>query len=110
MQLDTLAKQEGCAVESEALALLARSSSGSLRDAENLLEQAMVSYGSPLRAEQVRDLLELGGDERALELAQHALKNETKEGLAVINEVGSQGVISSNSIGWSWTTWRDTPH
>ncbi len=92
MQLDTLAGQEGCTVEPEALALLARSSSGSLRDAENLLEQAMVSYGSPLRAEQVRDLLELGGDERALELAQHALKKETKEGLAVINEVGSQGV------------------
>ena len=58
-QLDTLAQREGHTAEPEALALLARSSSGSLRDAENLLEQALVSYGSPLRAEQVRDLLEL---------------------------------------------------
>ena len=91
-QLDTLAQREGHTAEPEALALLARSSSGSLRDAENLLEQALVSYGSPLRAEQVRDLLELGGDERALELVRHALKNETKEGLAVINEVSAQGV------------------
>ena len=91
-QLDTLAQLEGHTAEPEALALLARSSSGSLRDAENLLEQALVSYGSPLRAEQVRDLLELGGDERALELARHALKKETKEGLAVINEVDAQGV------------------
>ena len=91
-QLDTLAQLEGHTAEPEALALLARSSSGSLRDAENLLEQALVSYGSPLRAEQVRDLLELGGDERALELARHALKKETKEGLAVINEVSAQGV------------------
>ena len=91
-QLDTLAQREGHTAEPEALALLARSSSGSLRDAENLLEQALVSYGSPLRAEQVRDLLELGGDERALELARHALKKETKEGLAVINEVSAQGV------------------
>ena len=90
--LDTLAQLEGHTAEPEALALLARSSSGSLRDAENLLEQALVSYGSPLRAEQVRDLLELGGDERALELARHALKKETKEGLAVINEVSAQGV------------------
>ena len=81
MQLDTLAQREGHTTEPEALALLARSSSGSLRDAENLLEQALVSYGSPLRAEQVRDLLELGGDERALDLARHALKKETKEGL-----------------------------
>ena len=91
-QLDTLAQREGHTAEPEALALLARSSSGSLRDAENLLEQALVSYGSPLRAEQVRDLLELGGDERALDLARHALKKDTKEGLAVINEVASQGV------------------
>ena len=91
-QLDTLAQREGHTAEPEALALLARSSSGSLRDAENLLEQALISYGSPLRAEQVRDLLELGGDERALELARHALKKETKEGLAVINEVSAQGV------------------
>lgn len=91
-QLDTLAHGEGHTAEPEALALLARSSSGSLRDAENLLEQALVSYGSPLRAEQVRDLLELGGDERALELARHALKKETKEGLSVINEVSAQGV------------------
>ena len=92
MQLDTLAQREGHTTEPEALTLLARSSSGSLRDAENLLEQALVSYGSPLRAEQVRDLLELGGDERALDLARHALKKETKEGLAVINEVSAQGV------------------
>ena len=91
-QLDTLVQREGHTAEPEALALLARSSSGSLRDAENLLEQALISYGSPLRAEQVRDLLELGGDERALELARHALKKETKEGLAVINEVSAQGV------------------
>ena len=91
-QLDTLAQLEGHTAEPEALALLARSSSGSLRDAENLLEQALVSYGSPLRADQVRDLLELGGDERALDLARHALKKETKEGLAVINEVSAQGV------------------
>ena len=91
-QLDTLAQREGHTAEPEALALLARSSSGSLRDAENLLEQALVSYGSPLRAEQVRDLLELGGDERALDLARHALKKDTKEGLAVINEVSAQGV------------------
>jgi DNA polymerase-3 subunit gamma/tau len=91
-QLDTLAQREGHTAEPEALALLARSSSGSLRDAENLLEQSLVSYGSPLRADQVRDLLELGGDERALDLARHALKKETKEGLVVINEVSAQGV------------------
>ena len=91
-QLDALATQEGYSAEPKALALLARAAGGSLRDAENLLEQALVSYGSPLQEDQVRDLLELSGDERALDLARHALMKETKEGLVVINEVASQGV------------------
>lgn len=91
-QLDALARQEGYSTDPKALALLARAAGGSLRDAENLLEQALVSYGSPLQEDQVRDLLELSGDERALDLARHALMKETKEGLVVINEVASQGV------------------
>lgn len=91
-QLDVLARREGYNTEPKALALLARAAGGSLRDAENLLEQALVSYGSPLLEDQVRDLLELSGDERALDLARHALMKETKDGLVVINEVASQGV------------------
>ena len=91
-QLDALATREGYSAEPKALALLARAAGGSLRDAENLLEQALVSYGSPLQEDQVRDLLELSGDERALDLARHALMKETKDGLVVINEVASQGV------------------
>lgn len=91
-QLDVLAGREGYNAEPKALALLARAAGGSLRDAENLLEQALVSYGSPLLEDQVRDLLELSGDDRALDLARHALMKETKEGLVIINEVASQGV------------------
>ena len=91
-QLDALTTREGYSAEPKALALLARAAGGSLRDAENLLEQALVSYGSPLQEDQVRDLLELSGDERALDLARHALMKETKDGLVVINEVASQGV------------------
>ena len=55
---------ELCAAEEvetgrDALDLIARHSTGSLRDAENLLEQAVVSYGSPLTVDQVSDMLEL---------------------------------------------------
>ena len=92
MQLDKLATAEGYQVEPGALALLARSSSGSLRDAENILEQALVSYGSPLTEAQVRDLLEMGSDERAFDLVKHVLNKEVREGLTVINEVASEGV------------------
>ena len=75
----------------EALELIARHSTGSLRDAENLLEQAVVSYGSPLTVDQVSDMLELSGDEDALDLCEHVVNRNVSEGLSVINRVAAQG-------------------
>ena len=88
---------ELCAAESvqaseEALTLIARSATGSLRDAENILEQALVSYGSPLQEDAVSDLLDLGNDQRALELVGHVVDKATQEGLTVINQVAADGV------------------
>ena len=75
----------------DALDLIARHSTGSLRDAENLLEQAVVSYGSPLTVDQVSDMLELSGDEDALDLCEHLVNRNVSEGLSVINRVATQG-------------------
>ena len=88
---------ELCAAESveaseEALTLIARSATGSLRDAENILEQALVSYGSPLEEDAVSDLLDLGNDQRALELVGHVVDKATQEGLTVINQVAADGI------------------
>ncbi|MCH2320517.1 MAG: DNA polymerase III subunit gamma/tau [SAR202 cluster bacterium] len=90
-QLHKLTSAEGYEAESECLALIARASSGSLRDAENLLEQAMVSYGSPLTEAQARDLLAMGGDERALELVGHLVNKSVTEALSLINDASADG-------------------
>ena len=90
-RLAGLCADEGLEAEPEALRLIARRATGSLRDAENLLEQALVSYGSPLKEGQVRDLLEMDSDERALDLVAHIVNGSIREGLAVINEVTGQG-------------------
>ncbi len=90
-KLAELCRAEGVEAEPEALEILARHSTGSLRDAENLLEQAVVSYGSPLGGEQVRDMLELAGDEDALELCDLAIRGKTPEALTLINGVAAQG-------------------
>ena len=87
---------ELCAAEEvetgqDALDLIARHSTGSLRDAENLLEQAVVSYGSPLTVDQVSDMLDLSGDEDALDLCEHVVNRNVSEGLSVINRVAAQG-------------------
>ena len=90
-KLAELCRDEGVEADAETLALISRTSGGSLRDAENLLEQAVVSYGTPLTGDQVRDLLGLGGDDEALDLVAHTVDRDLREGLAVINRVAGQG-------------------
>ena len=90
-KLAELCRAEGVEAQPEALEILARHSTGSLRDAENLLEQAVVSYGSPLSGEQVRDMLDLTGDEDALDLCELAVQAKTPDALALINGVAAQG-------------------
>ena len=90
-KLEELCKDEEIEAATEALRLIARTSSGSLRDAENLLEQVVISYGSPLTEQHVRDLQQLGGDESALDLVGHIINREAPKGLIVINQVAAQG-------------------
>ena len=90
-KLAQLSDAEGVEAEGDALDLLARHSTGSLRDAENLLEQAVVSYGSPLTGDQVRDMLELTGDEDALDLCEMVVGRKVSEGLSLISRIADQG-------------------
>ncbi|MBM3945116.1 MAG: DNA polymerase III subunit gamma/tau, partial [SAR202 cluster bacterium] len=90
-RLKTVCEGEGIEAETGALELIAKTAAGGLRDAINLLEQALVSYGSPITEQHVRDLLGLETDEAALSLAGHALARSTQEGLKLVNEVLAQG-------------------
>ncbi len=90
-KLTDLSRQEGVDASPEALALIARESAGSLRDAENLLERALISYGHTLTEEHLRDLLELGSDEQALDLAGHVAGKSVKDGLTLINHIAGEG-------------------
>ena len=90
-KLGDIGDQEGIEVSDEALHLIARIANGGLRDAENLLEQVVVSYGSPVSEEDVRQLLGLGGDEIALKLMEHVIGKAVREGIAAINGASEQG-------------------
>ena len=90
-KLADLSRQEGVEASPEALALIARESAGSLRDAENLLERALISYGSTITEEHLRDLLELGSDAQALDLAGHVAAKSVTEGLALISRIAAEG-------------------
>jgi DNA polymerase-3 subunit gamma/tau len=90
-KLADISAHEGIEVSDDALHLVARIANGGLRDAENLLEQVAVSYGSPISEDDVRQLLGLGGDEMALELVGHVIGKSVKDGIATVNNASEQG-------------------
>ena len=90
-KLAYISEQEGIEVSDEALHLVARIANGGLRDAENLLEQVVVSYGSPISEDDVRQMLGLGGDEIVLELVRHIIGKSIRDGIATVNNASEQG-------------------
>ena len=90
-KLAYISDQEGIEVSDEALHLVARIANGGLRDAENLLEQVVVSYGSPISEDDVRQMLGLGGDEIVLELVRHIIGKSIRDGIATVNNASEQG-------------------
>ncbi len=91
-KLDAICRSEGINMEAEALALVARSAAGSLRDAENLLEQLFTYYGSDVKLEQVQAVLGLAGDERARELTGQIVAGDIAGGMKTINAVSNDGL------------------
>ena len=84
-------QSEGVTVDPDALRLVARYAAGSLRDAENLLEQLVISYGDGITQRQVEELLGLGHGERWLDLVKYLLMGNTSACLSGINEAAWDG-------------------
>jgi len=91
-RLEHVCQQEGIQCQAEALRLISRATTGSLRDAENLLEQLVTYYGTKLEIEHVRALLGFSDDQRARELANYIIKGDVSTGLAAINGVAEDGL------------------
>ena len=95
---DVVAKlTEVCAVENisidkQSLNLIARSSTGSLRDAYNLLEQLTVYFGREIQLQQVESLLGLTGDFRAREIVKHIINSDISAGMATLNSINNDGL------------------
>ena len=91
-RLAYIAGQEGIAIPREGLEVIARSATGSLRDAVNLLEQVCDSYGKDVSVEAVRDALGMITDERAPVVIEQALRGDLGMALATLNAVRDDGI------------------
>src|SRR4030042_805900 len=91
-KLKEICEHENIKIELQALALVAKAATGSLRDAENILEQIVLYHGSNISLEQVRSELGLVGDLRVRQLAEQIIKKDISAGLSLINSVAVDGV------------------
>ena len=91
-RLAEVCKSEGIQIEEAALNIISRSATGSMRDAENLLEQLAAQYGNNIDLAQVRIMLGITGDVRAHELAKCLVDSDLTTGLHTLNSVTQDGV------------------
>ena len=92
LKLSHICGTEDIKIAPEALRLIARSTTGSLRDAENLLEQLLTYHGAEIELEQVQSSLGITGDWRARELVKHIINNDIAAGITTINSVNRDGL------------------
>ena len=90
-RLAHITDQEAVAIQPDALRLVARNAGGSLRDAENILEQLVVSSGGEISLQDVEQLLGLGRSDTYLILAQALMSGDTPGALAAINAAVWEG-------------------
>ena len=91
-RLGEVCQSEGIQIEEAALNIVSRSATGSMRDAENLLEQLAAQYGNNIDLAQVRIMLGITGDVRAHELAKCLVDSDLTTGLHTLNSVTQDGV------------------
>jgi len=91
-KLELICQREGIRVETESLRLIARAATGSLRDAENLLQQLIAYYGNQIDFDQVQTALGLSGDSRVKQLARCTVSKDISVGLQTINSVNDDGI------------------
>ena len=91
-KLTHICSTEGIHIEPEGLRLIAKSATGSMRDAENLLEQLTTYHGSEVEFHQVQATLGITGDWRVKELVKHIMNSDISAGVTTINNVNNDGL------------------
>ncbi|GAH12402.1 unnamed protein product, partial [marine sediment metagenome] len=91
-KLSRICGAEGIHIELKGLQLIAKATTGSLRDAENMLEQMTAYYGSEIELGQVQAILGITGDWRTRELVKHIINSDVSAGMATLNSVNSDGL------------------
>jgi DNA polymerase-3 subunit gamma/tau len=91
-RLTDLAAREGLQLEPEALTAVARQATGSLRDAESLLDQLIVYSDETITLKRVQTVLGTGSLQIVSEVVAHLVAGDVASGLDAINRAIDEGV------------------
>jgi len=91
-KLNYVCDQEDIHIDDAAVRLIAKGVSGSLRDAENLLEQLVSCCGNELNVHQVEDILGVTTDSRVKQLVRNIVDKDIAAGIGTINSVARDGL------------------
>ena len=96
--LEDICRKEDALVDQEGLALIARAAEGSVRDAQSLLDQAIVQAdkGQIVTGAVVRDMLGLADRGQTIGLFEHVMKGATAEalqGFRTLYDFGADPVV-----------------
>ena len=90
-RLEEIARTEGISTDTAALTTISQKSSGSLRDAENLLEQLSISGRGAITIEQVESLLGTDSSGRSTSLALALLAGDAPSALDEVEKASWEG-------------------
>jgi DNA polymerase-3 subunit gamma/tau len=90
-RLAWMTEQEHIEADREALALVARQATGSMRDAESLLDQLASFEEGGITANEVRAALGTGANEAVMQVSEALAAGDVAQGLSVINTAIDEG-------------------
>jgi len=97
--LQGIAEKEAITAEPAALAMIARASEGSVRDALSLFDQAIAHAAGPVRAEDVRQMLGLADRARVIDLFEALMRADLARALAEVRDQYDTGADPAMVLG-----------
>ena len=97
-KLNIIVKDEKLNIDDKTLNIIARSSTGSMRDAESALDQIIAYCGKDITSQSVREVLGIIEEEVFFECIEAIIKNDTLKGIEIINRTSDLGEDASQFI------------
>ncbi|MFC1807967.1 DNA polymerase III subunit gamma/tau [Candidatus Omnitrophota bacterium] len=91
-KIRSIAKKEKISIEDEALLTIVRSASGSMRDAESLLDQMASFCKNKITTKDTDLVLGVIGQDRVFELAQYIVNKDAAGAIKFINKIIDEGI------------------